>query len=100
LALKDQTKSFLKEFSLQLFIDTQISTPSVTESTQSLAQKITSRSRDSLEDVFRKASVHEGLRAGFLYFINRTFKKDVEEDSDGFVAWAVEVSTEALGNGP
>ena len=50
-----------------------------------------------MEDVFRKATVHEGLRAGLHYFINRAFRKDVEEDSDGFVAWVVEVSTEALG---
>lgn len=50
-----------------------------------------------MEYVFRKASVHEGLRAGFRYFINHAFRKDVEEDSDGFVAWAVEVSTEILG---
>lgn len=66
------------------------------ESAQTVAQKITSRNRDSVEDVFRKASVHEGLRVGLHYFINRVFKKDMEEDSDGFVAWAVEISTEAL----
>lgn len=83
---------------MQLFIDTQISTPSVTGSTQSIAQKITSRNRDSVEDVFRKASVHEGLKAGLHYFINRVFKRDVEEDSDGFVAWAVETATGALGD--
>lgn len=67
------------------------------ENIQSVAQKITSRNRDSVEDVFRKATVHEGLRAGLHYFINRAFRRDVEEDSDGFVAWVVEVSTEALG---
>ena len=53
-----------------------------------------------MEDVFRKATVHEGLRAGLHYFINRAFRKDVEENSDGFVAWAVEVSTETLGGSP
>ncbi|KAF9648687.1 hypothetical protein BDM02DRAFT_3155622 [Thelephora ganbajun] len=98
LALKDQTKSFLKEFLSQLFVDTQISIPSVTESTQPLAQKITLRNRDSVEDVFRKAGAHEGLRAGLYYFINHVFKKDVERDVNGFVAWAVEISTEALGD--
>jgi len=96
--LKDQTKIFLKECFLQLFIDTQVSTPSMTENARSITQKITSRNRDSVEDVFRKASVHEGLRAGLRYFIDRTFRKDVEEDGDGFVAWAVEISTEALGD--
>lgn len=84
---------------LHLFIDTQISTPSVAEGAQSVAQKITSRNRDSIEDVFRKASVHEGLRVGLHYFISRVFKKDMEEDGDGFVAWAVEISTEVLGGG-
>ena len=68
------------------------------ESAQTVTQKITSRNRDSVEDVFRKANVHEGLRVGLHYFINRVFKKDMEEDSDGFVAWAVEISTEALGD--
>lgn len=97
MALKDQTKSFLKEFFLQLFVDTQISTPSVTESARSVAQKITSRDRNSMGDVFRKASVHEGLRDGLIYFINRAFRKDME-DSDGFIAWSIEVATQALGN--
>jgi len=97
-ALKDQTKHFIKEFLLHLFIDTQISTPSVIESAQSVAQKIISRNRDSVEEVFRKANVHEGLRVGLHYFINRVFKKDMEEDGDGFVAWAVEISTEVLGD--
>ena len=65
---------------------------------QSIAQKITSRNRDPVENVFRKVSVHEGLRAGLHYFINHTFKRDVGEDSDGFVAWAVGISTEVLGD--
>lgn len=95
--LKDQTKGFIKEFLLHLFIDTQISTPSVTENARSIAQKLTSRNRDSIEDVFRKANVHEGLSVGLRYFISHTFERDVE-DSDGFVAWAVEVSTEVLGD--
>lgn len=68
------------------------------EIAQSVAQRITSRNRDSVEDVFRKANVHEGLRIGLHYFINRAFKKDMEEDGDGFVAWAVEISTEVLGD--
>ena len=68
------------------------------ESARSVAQKITSRNRDSVEDVFRKANVHEGLRIGFHYFISRAFKKDMEEDGDEFVAWAVEISTEVLGD--
>ena len=68
----------------------------MTENAQSVAQKITSRDRDSIEDLFRKASVHEGLKVGLHYLINRVFKKDMEEDSDGFVAWAVEISTQVL----
>ena len=51
-----------------------------------------------MEEVFRKANINEGLRAGLHYFINRAFKKDVGEDSDGFVAWAVEISTGVLGD--
>lgn len=82
---------------MQLFIDTQISTPSVAESPRSLAQKVTSRNRDSVEEVFWKASVHEGLRVGLHHFIRHVFEEDVEGDDNGFVAWAVEVSTEALG---
>jgi len=70
----------------------------VTESAQSLAQGITSRNRDSVEDVFRRANVHEGLRTGLQYFINRTFKKDIEDGNEGFVAWVVEIATEALGD--
>lgn len=95
--LKDQTRDFLREFLLQLFIDTQISTPSVVESPQSLCQKITLRDRDSVGEVFRKASVHEGLRAGLHYFIHRAFVEEVKEDGSGFVAWAVGISTETLG---
>lgn len=68
------------------------------EGAQSIAQKITARSRDPVEEVFRKANINEGLRAGLHYFINRAFKKDVGEDSDGFVAWAVEISTGVLGD--
>lgn len=82
---------------MQLFIDTQISTPSIAEAPQSLAQKITSRSRDSVEEVFWKASVHEGLRTGLHYFIRCVFEEEVEEDGNGFIAWAVEISTQALG---
>jgi len=94
--LKDQTKDFLREFLLGLFIDTQISTPSVAESLSPLAQKITSRNRDSVEEVFRKANVHEGLRAGLHFSIRHVFREDVD-DGDGFVAWAVKISTEVLG---
>ena len=70
----------------------------MTESAQSTAQKVTSRDRDSVENVFRKANMHEGLGVGLHYFINHVFKKDVERDGDGFLAWAVEVSTEILGD--
>jgi len=70
----------------------------VAESAQSIVEKVTVRSRDPVEDVFRKANVHEGLRAGLHYFINHTFKRDTEEDSDGFVAWAAEISTGVLGD--
>ena len=68
------------------------------ENAQSIAQKITSRNRDTVEDVFRKATPHEGLRAGFHYFINHAFKEDVGEDNKGFVAWAVGISTSVLGD--
>lgn len=81
---------------LGLFIDTQITTPSVAESLSPLAQKITSRNRDSVEEVFRKANVHEGLRAGLHFSICHVFGEDVDGD-DGFVAWAVKISTEVLG---
>lgn len=70
----------------------------ITEGPQSLPQKITSRNRDSVEEVFRKASVHGGLRAGLHYFIRHVFKEEVEEEGSGFMAWAVETSTEALGD--
>lgn len=95
--LKDQARDFLKEFLLQLFIDAQISTCPTAESTRSLVQKVAPRNGDSLEEIFRKASAHEGLRAGLRYFIRRVFEEDVEEDTGGFIAWAVEISTEALG---
>ena len=68
------------------------------ESAQSIAQKITSRSGDPVEDVFRKATAHEGLRAGLHYFINHAFKREVGEDNDGFIAWAVGISTGVLGD--
>ena len=68
------------------------------ESPQSIAQKITSWNKDTVEDVFRKASVHEGLGAGLHYFVNHTFKRDVGEDGEGFVAWAVGISTGVLGD--
>ena len=84
---------------LQLFVNTQLSAPSVAEDAQSIVQKITSRDGGPVENVFRKAGVHQGLRAGLHYFIRHVFEKDVEEDGNGFVAWAVGVSTEALGDG-
>jgi len=36
--------------------------------------------------------------AGLHYFINHVFNRDVGEDSDGFVAWAVGTSTGVLGD--
>jgi nucleolar MIF4G domain-containing protein 1 len=96
--LKDKTKDFLQEFLLQLFIDTQVSTPSIAEGPRSLARKITSRNRDLVEEVFWKISAHEGLRVGLYYFIGHVFKEEVDEDENGFVAWAVGVSKEALGS--
>ena len=50
-----------------------------------------------MEEVFWKASVHEGLRTGLHYFIRCVFEEEVEEDGNGFIAWAVEISTQALG---
>lgn len=89
--LKPQTRTFLKELFIQLFIASQVSSPMLSNDSGDYPSM---RNRGSLEEIFLKASRIENLGLGLVFFISSTFKGE-----DGFLTWASSVAKETLQTG-
>jgi len=86
--LKPQTRNFLKELFIQLFIASQVSSPMLSNDSGDYPSV---RNRGSVEEIFLKASRIENLGLGLVFFMSNTFKGE-----DGFLAWASSVAKETL----
>ncbi|KAG2074305.1 ARM repeat-containing protein [Suillus decipiens] len=89
--LKPQTRTFLKELFVQLFIASQVSSPMLSNDSGDYPSI---RNRGSLEEIFLKASRIENLGLGLVFFMSNTFKGE-----DGFLTWASSVAKETLQTG-
>lgn len=89
--LKPQTRTFLKELFIQLFIASQVSSPMLSHDSSDYPSM---RNRGSLEEIFLKASRIENLGLGLVFFMSSTFKGE-----DGFLTWASSVAKETLQTG-
>ncbi|KAG2146159.1 uncharacterized protein EDB93DRAFT_1086687 [Suillus bovinus] len=89
--LKPQTRTFLKELFIQLFIASQVSSPMLGNDSDDYPSM---RNRGSLEEIFLKASRIENLGLGLVFFMSNTFKGE-----DGFLSWASSVAKETLQTG-
>ncbi|KAG2038909.1 armadillo-type protein [Suillus americanus] len=89
--LKPQTRTFLKELFIQLFIASQVSSPMLSNESGDYPSM---RNRGSLEEIFLKASRIENLGLGLVFFMSNTFKGE-----DVFSTWASSVAKETLQTG-
>jgi nucleolar MIF4G domain-containing protein 1 len=86
--LKPQTRTFLKELFIQLFVASQVSSPMLSNDYPS------TRNRGALEEIFMKASRIENLGLGLMFFMSNVFKGE-----DGFLMWASTLAKETLQTG-
>ncbi|KAF8554475.1 ARM repeat-containing protein [Imleria badia] len=88
--LKPQTRTFLRELFVQIFVASQASSPVLTDDTD----EQTSRNRGSVEDIFVKATKIENLGLGLIFFLSNTFKGE-----EGLLGWASALAKETLQTG-
>jgi len=95
--LKPKTRTFLRDFFIQLFISSQASTPTYQAITKDTPL---TRNRAAVEQIFIKATRIETLALGLLYFLGEAFRDEDDEDGRAeAVKWAVEVAKDTLRTG-
>lgn len=96
--LKACAREFLKELMIQIFINSQRSTPLV-QDTNTFSF---SRNRSAIEVIFVKASRIQALAMGLVYFLSEAFQGDDTCEDDGyskFIQWAVKTAKATLQTG-
>ena len=97
--LKSQTRDFLKELFIQIFVNSQQSTPLANSNIQDL---VFTQSRNAVEEVFNKVSRVEVLAMGLVFFLLESFPEKHFKLDDGFskfLQWAVGVAKDTLRRG-
>jgi len=89
--LKPQTRTFLKELFIQLFVASQVSSPMLSNDPSDYPS---TRNRGALEEIFLKASRIENLGLGLVFFMTNAFKGE-----DRFLKWASALAKETLRTG-
>ncbi|KAL4072651.1 hypothetical protein V8B97DRAFT_1885612 [Scleroderma yunnanense] len=87
--LKPQSRKFLKELFIQIFVASQGSSPVLMDHVDDLG----SRNRGVIEDIFMKATKIENLGLGLVFFLSHAFREE------GFLKWASLVAKETLQSG-
>lgn len=96
--LKSQTKDFLRELIVHALINSQLSTPLVTNSIDNIAL---TRHRAAIEELFIKATRTDTVAMGLAYFMTEAFR-DIQAKDDKlsqFLAWAVALAKDTLQTG-
>jgi nucleolar MIF4G domain-containing protein 1 len=97
--LRPRTREFLKELMVQIFLNSQRSTPLVTS--QDTMNVPFTDNRHAVQDIFIKASRIQSLAMGLVYFLSEAFEGDFNAD-DGyskFMQWAVGTAKATLQTG-
>ena len=98
--LKSQTRDFLKELFIQIFVNSQQSTPPLANS--NIQDLVFTQSRNAVEEVFNKVSRVEVLAMGLVFFLLESFPEKHFKLDDGFsqfLKWAVGVAKDSLRTG-
>ncbi|KAJ7126872.1 hypothetical protein C8R44DRAFT_779779 [Mycena epipterygia] len=97
-ALKPQSREFLKELFVQLFVSSQVATPVISASASAVP---TTRNRGPVEEIFIKASRIEALAMGLVYFLTEVFREvdDLQEGLVKLTKWASVVAKDTLRTG-
>ncbi|PPQ83942.1 hypothetical protein CVT26_008765 [Gymnopilus dilepis] len=94
--LKPRTKEFLKELFVQIFINSQRTTPLPISDMSKLTF---TRNRNAVEEIFIKGSRVQALAMGLVYFLTETFKDKSETELAKFLRWAIGVAKDTLRTG-
>lgn len=93
--LKPRTQEFLKVLFVQIFVNSQRTTPMVQTD---LSGMTFSRNQSPIEEIFMKATRVQALAMGLVYFLS-TMSKGISSADDAlskFVRWAAGVAQETL----
>ena len=97
--LKTQTCDFFKELFIQIFVNSQRSTPLANSNIKDL---VFTRNRNAVEEIFIKVSRVEALAMGLVFFLSQSFPEKHLKSGDGFskfLKWAVGVAKDTLRTG-
>ncbi|KAK7033227.1 MIF4G/MA4-domain-containing protein [Favolaschia claudopus] len=99
--LKSQSREFLRELMVQIFVSSQVSTPAVSVAAANGTGIPTTRNRGSVEEIFIKASRIEALAMGLVYFLAEALRniKEMPDNVQTLVKWASSVAQETLRTG-
>lgn len=101
-ALQEQSRYFFRELFYQLFISSQVSSPAISSNADAAEYLTGSRKRESLEEVFMKATRIPTLTQGLIYFLSTTLRSDNASGNqvvlDTF-KWACGVAKDTLRTG-
>jgi len=88
--LKPQTRKFLRELLVHIFVASQTSSPILADD----ANEQASRNRGAVEEIFIKATKIENLGLGLIFFFSNVFRGE-----EGLIKWACSVAKETLQTG-
>ena len=97
--LKIQTRDFFKDLFIQIFVNSQRSTPLSKSNVNDL---VFTRNRNAVEEIFIKVSPVESLAMGLVFFLSESFPEKQFKSDDGFsrfLKWAVGVAMDTLRTG-
>ena len=96
--LKPQTTEFLRELFSWILVNSQVSTPVLTDDLSSLSL---TKNRAAIEEIFIKASRTDTLAMGLVYFLTETFKplRSQTDPASKFLTWGVNLATDTLRSG-
>ncbi|KAF9451893.1 hypothetical protein P691DRAFT_772745 [Macrolepiota fuliginosa MF-IS2] len=94
--LKPQSRQFLQELILHIFISSQTATPLI-----NISQLPTTRNRAAVEEIFAKATRIQNLAIGLAHFLTSTFSQGSNEDETlaKFMKWASQLALDSLRTG-
>ena len=94
--LKTQTRDFFEELFIQIFINSQRSTPLAHSNVKDL---VFTRNRNAVEEIFIKVSRVEVLAMGLVFCLSESFPEKYFKSDDvfsKFLKWAVGVAKDTL----
>ncbi|KAK7050892.1 suppressor of glycerol defect [Paramarasmius palmivorus] len=98
--LKSQTRTFLRELFVNIFVCSQSSSPLIDSNGQGIS---TTRNRGAIEEIFIKATRIQTLAMGLVFFLSDGLKLEVgtgaSEPVRKLVGWGVEVAKDTIRTG-